>query len=407
MLCIPLLFSHGPLIAKDIPNRIIFRSYYHSDNRFSYENLYLMSRLNYAFSERARAGLTLVKGCGEGGYYPKGYFSDSSTGLYEYGSYYVVFEGLLGTQNIIFGNYTPLFGQGILFGGSFPLLLYNPYYDLARIRDRVYPSYSTSKSVLLEGIAIELELFGLKFRPFLSWNRFDCSAGESDYYLYNDNDNDGVPNDVDDDNFTGYQDDFPPRYSCKSPICSCIRDDVDYGNDGDRQRRNRLGEYIAGLNCSMQNDRLILGGTVFYSQFDRLIDPYYNIYPGEGDKTADLFRGKSYVATSIYFKVYEPLEIFGEAAGTFYRRLSYHEELNNDFITSLSFSGGIRKKINHTGIILWGTYIPATLVNPHGLELPDGVNNIGSGLVGLYHNNGPKRFIHYLYVNSVCNSLYC
>lgn len=397
LLCFLFLLSHGPLSAKSIPNRLTFRSYYNTDNRFEYEHLYLMSRVNLTLAERVGIGITLVKGCGERGCFPQGYFSDSDWGFFEQGSYYVVFEDFIGTKKIVFGNYTPRFGQGLLFGESYPLILYNPYYDMARIRDRLYPSDSTSKSVLLEGIAAEFDIGGLTCRPFLSWNRFDCTAGESDYYLYNDNDSDGIPNDEDEDDFTGYLDSFPPGYSCKNPLFSCIRDDADYGTSSDREKRNNLGEYIVGLNCSMGMDKLKLGGSFYYSQFDRLIDPYYNVNPGEGDKTAHLFRGKNYVASNFYFKMYGPLEVFGEVAGTLYRRLSYYPELNDELIPSVGFSGGVRKKFNHTGLIAWGSYIPATLVNPHGIELPDGINNISGGLVGLYHTKEGRRFIHYLY----------
>jgi hypothetical protein len=234
-------------------------------------------------------------------------------------------------------------------------------------------------------------------RPFVSWNKYDCTAGESEYYRYDDNDNDGIPNDEDEDDFTGYLDSFPPGYSCKNPLCACIRDDADYGTTGDRAKRNNLTEYLGGLNFSLAGSRLTLGGTLIYSQFNRLIDPYYNFDAGEGDKTAHLFRGKNYVASSIYFKVYGPLEIFGEAAGTFYRRLSYYPEFNGDCTGSLALSAGIRRKINRTGLILWGAYVPATLVNPHGLELPEGLNNMSVLLLGLHHTQGTNRFIHWLY----------
>ena len=397
LLCILTLMGFTPPCAGEQANRFTFRTLYKSDDPFDYRNLYLMYRLFLAPAPKIKAGLTLVKGSGEGGFYPQGYMRDSGTGFYENGSYYVQVANIIGCNKIIAGNYIPYFGQGLLFGGSYPLILYNPYYDLARVRDRIYPSNSTSKGVLLEGLTAEIQFGAVTLRPFISMNRFDCTAGESDYYRYNDNDNDGIPNDEDEDDFTGYLDTFPPGYSCKNPLCSCIRDDADYGNGGDREKRNNLTEYLAGLNLSVNGDRFMMGGTLFYSQFDRLIDPYYNFDPGEGDKTAHLFRGKNYMASSVYFKVYEPLEIFGEAAGTFYRRLSYYPEFQDDFIASLAISAGLRKKINHTGIILWGAYVPATFVNPHGLEMPEGLNNLSGGLLGLYHTSGPKRFIHWIY----------
>jgi hypothetical protein len=400
LLCFLLLLSHGSLSAENLSSRLTFRSYYHSNEVFDYEHLYLMSRLNLSFADRVGIGLTMVKGYGERGYYPQGYFSHADGGVFELGSYHVVFKDFIGTRSIIVGNYTPFFGQGLLFGTSYPLILYNPYYDMARIRNRLLPSNSTSKSVLLEGIAAELDTGVLTWRPFVSWNRFDCTAGESDYYLYNDNDGDGIPNDEDEDDFTGHDPRFPPGYSCKNPLNSCIRDDTDYGCEGDREKRNNLREYVVGLNCSAGLDRCALGGSIYYSHFDRLIDPYYNYHPGEGDKTAQLFRGKNYTAGNIYFRTYTPLELFGEVAGTVYRRLSYYPELNDDIIGACGFSGGIRKKINHTGLIAWGSYIPANLVNPHGLELPDGINNIAAGLLGLYHTKERKRFIHYVYAYS-------
>jgi hypothetical protein len=392
-----LFLSHGSLSAEGFSNRLTFRSYYQSNDSLDYENLYMMWRLNLSFGQRVDAGLTFVKGSGERGYYPQGAFSESEWGLYEQGSYYVEFSELIGSRKIIVGNYTPFFGQGILFGSSYPLILYNPYYDIARIRDRLLASDSTSKAVLLEGVAAEVELGGLLWRPFLSWNRFDCTAGESDYYLYNDNDGDGIPNDEDEDDFTGYDSRFPTGYSCKNTLNSCIRDDADYSTVSDRNKRNNLGEYILGLNCSALRERYRVGATFYYSQFDRLIDPYYNLDPEEGDKTAHLFRGKNYVAYNLYFRTYDSVEVFGEVAGSLYRRLSYYTELNDEVIPSLGFSGGLRTKINHTGLIAWGSYIPATLVNPHGTEFPDGVNNITGWLLGLYHTKDRRRFIHYIY----------
>jgi hypothetical protein len=84
-------------------------------------------------------------------------------------------------------------------------------------------------------------------------------------------------------------------------------------------------------------------------------------------------------------------------AGSLYRRLSYYTELNDELIPSLGFSGGLRTKLNHTGLVAWGSYIPATLVNPHGTEFPDGVSNITGWLLGLYHTKESRRFIHYIY----------
>ena len=104
LLCIFFLLSHGLLSAKNISNRLTFRSYYDSDNRFDYQHLYLMSRLNLALGERAGMGVTLVKGCGEPGYYPQGYVSDADWGFFEQGSYYVVVEDFIGTKRIVFGN---------------------------------------------------------------------------------------------------------------------------------------------------------------------------------------------------------------------------------------------------------------------------------------------------------------
>ena len=135
--------------------------------------------------------LAIVKGCREPGYYPSGYFQDAGWGLYEKGSYYLYLREKFGFKKIIVGNYVPLFGQGLLFGGIFPVIIGNPYYDLARYRDTINPTSTVSKTVLLEGAAFEYLLGDLYLRPFVSWNRYDCTAGESDYYMYNDNAYDG------------------------------------------------------------------------------------------------------------------------------------------------------------------------------------------------------------------------
>jgi len=378
-------------------DKITFRSYYPSDIPFNYQNLYLSYRLNWAPVENVTINLSLVKGSGAHGYYPQGYVYDSDRGLYEKGSYSILLEDYFKLHKIIVGNYLPLFGQGILFGGIFPLLWNNPYYELARYRNGIYPTGSSSKTVLLEGIALEYRTGVFAIRPFLSWNHYDCTAGESSYYKYNDNDWDGIHNEDDEDDFSGFSDEFPTGYSCKNNIFSAIRDEPDYEIESDREKRNNLSELLAGMNLSSRMDNLRIGWTVSYAQFNRLVDPYYNFDPGEGEKTSYYFRGKNYYSTNVYFKLYRPLEVFGEAAWTFYRSLSYYPEFHKDFISSIGFSGGIRKKINHIGLILWGSYIPPTLVNPHGQEYPDGLNNIASGLSGISFVKGKKRYAHWIY----------
>jgi hypothetical protein len=395
--CVIFIFIHSCSFAQNDLNRFIFRTSYNTDDSFEYSSLYLMYRLYVVPAENVESGVTLVKGRGESGYYPQGYAGESDAGLYENGSYYVMVRDVSVFDKLIIGNYNPLFGQGLLFGGSFPLLVYNPYYDLARFRNSINPSQSTSKASLLEGISAEMEFGSVKLRPFISWNRFDCTAGESDYYKYNDNDGDGVPNDEDEDDFTGVRNEFPDGYSCKNNVLACIRDDADYGLQSDRDRRNNLAEYVTGLNVYTAGRYLRVGGTVHYTAFNRLIDPYYDFDPLSGDKTAEQYRGKDYFASSVYFKAYEPIEVFGELGGTFYRRLSFYEEFDGDFISALALSGGVRKKLDRTGIVAWGAYIPATFVNPHGLELPDGINNLAAGLIGVDHHSGSRRFIHWVY----------
>jgi hypothetical protein len=91
------------------------------------------------------------------------------------------------------------------------------------------------------------------------------------------------------------------------------------------------------------------------------------------------------------------VEFFGEIAGIFYHRRSYYPEFNGDRISSVGIAGGIRKKFDRTGLILWGAYVPATFVNPHGVEFPDGLNNFAGGLFGIFHLTGQNRYIHWIY----------
>ncbi len=378
-------------------NLFTVKTYYPSDVPFNYQALYLSYRLRFMPVRNITCSISLLKGSGERGYYPPGYTGRSDGGVYEQGSFYLLLEDYLRINKITLGNYTPLFGQGLLFGGAFPLLLYNPYYDLARYRDGIYPTASTSKTVLLEGIALEYELNTLKIRPFLSWNSYDCTAGESTYYKYNDNDWDGIKNEDDEDDFSGFIEGFGHEYSCKNHIFSCIREEPDYGDESDRLKRNNLDEYVAGLNFSTNLEDVRVGATLYYSQFNRLVDPYYNFDPQEGDKTAYYFRGKNYYAGSIYFKLDRPFEAFGEMASTLYNRRSYYPEFNGEIISSLAFSGGFRTKFRGVGVILWGAYVPPAMVNPHGLELPDGLNNVACGLLGINRAKGKRRFVHWVY----------
>ncbi len=383
-------------VAAD--GRFTFRSYYPSHSAFNYTNLYLYYGFYSVPSENISVNISLVKGSGESGYYPEGYLTDSENGLYENGSFYVLLKNRFKLNRIILGNYYPKFGQGILYGGSFPIILSNPYYDLARYRDGIYPAGSPSKAVVLEGIALEYERHLFKVRPFLSMNRFDCTAGESSYYQYNDNDSDGIINEDDEDDFTGRKDAFGDAYSCKNNIFSAVGDEPDYETAGDREKRNNLSEVIGGLNLSSKTELFKAGCTVSFSSYNRLIDPYYNFDPGEDDKTSFYFRGKQYWSAHTYFKLYEPFEIFGEIAGTFYRSLSYYEEFSGNFISAVGFSGGARKKVRNAGIILWGQYLPATLVNPHGQEYPEGINNSAVCLAGIQYGKDDRRFVHWLYV---------
>jgi hypothetical protein len=383
---------------------VLVRSYYPTYESLSYQNVYLYYRVHYSPLDNMEMNISLVKGLREPGYFPLGYFAESTWGIFEKGSYNLLLKNYFNFKKIIIGNYVPLFGQGVLFGGIYPLILSNPYYDLARYRDGIYQTSSVSKTVLLEGLALEYLLGNVSIRPFLSWNSYDCTAGESSYYKYDDNDSDGVPNDEDEDDFTGIDPSFPTTYSCKNSIFSCIGEEPDYEIESDRAKRNNLSEYLFGLNLSAYFDQVKIGGTLAYAFFNRLIDPYYNFDPGEGDKTGHYFRGKDYLSSSVYIKVYEPFEVFGELVGSFNRKLSYYPEFNGGYSSAVGFSGGMRGKIDRVGLLFWGAYLPANLVNPHALELPDGRQNVLCGLFALNTTVRQKRYVGWLYVHRELNS---
>jgi hypothetical protein len=386
------------LYAEHKSGYVRIRSYYGFDQSFQYESLYFSAAVHYVPIERIVMHATISKGAGEKGYYPQGYFHDSRGGIYEKGTYYLYLRDFLRLNKIILGNYSPLFGQGLLFGDIFPLILSNPYYDVSRYRDGLYPKGSTSKHMLLEGVALEYQSGNTYLRPFFSWNRYDCSAGESDYYKYNDNDWDGIPNEEDEDDFSGRTDGFPDNYSSKTDLMSSIRDEPYYDDENGREKRNNLTEYLAGFNVSTERARLKTGFTVTYSRFNRLVDPYYDFDPENGNKTGHSFRGKDLISSSVYFKLYEPVEIFGEAVGTFYKQLSYYEEFNDGFSSAFGLSGGMKKKFERAGIVVWGAYMPAHLINPHGLEYPEGSQNFLSGLFGLNTSGRAVHFNNWVYV---------
>jgi len=387
----------APLFADRSSNYLLVRSYYPTEETLSYQSLYLYYRFHYEPTEQFELNLSLVKGCREPGYYPAGYIQDAGWGLYEKGSYYLYIKERFGFDRIIVGNYVPLFGQGILFGGIYPAFFSNPYYDLARYRDTINPTGTVSKMVLLEGVALEFPIGDISVRPFFSWNQYDCTAGESSYYLYNDNDADDIPNDEDEDDFTGIGPDFPKAYSCKNNLFSCIGEEPDYEVESEREKRNKLSEYLVGVNLSVKRETYSVGGTMAYACFSRLVDPYYNDNPNEGDKTGHYFRGKDYISSNVYFKLYDPVEIFGELAGSVNKKLSYYSYFNGGYSTAVGFSGGIRGKIDEVGLIGWGAYLPANLVNPHALELPDGRNNIFCGLLGLNTSAILRRLTLWIY----------
>jgi hypothetical protein len=385
-------------------NYFLFRGVSPETSAVDYRTLSLSYTFHYEPSERAALHLAVRKGSGEKGYYPAGYSGDADSGFYERGSYSLALSDLGAFNRIIVGNYNPLFGQGLLFGGTYPVSLKNPYFEASRHRDGINPASSASKAGVLEGIAAEYRLKTAVVRPFFSWNSFDCSAGESDYYLYNDNDGDGLPNhpqnpgdpDPDPDDFTGRGNDFPAGYSCKTELFQSLREEPEYDAESARAKRNNLTEYLAGVNVSARKGTLRAGGTLVYAWFDRLVDPYYSYDPDKGNKTGYYFRGRDYAAASVYFKSYgtrfdTDLEYFGEAVGTLYRRMSYYPEFNGDLAPALGFSTGLKKAFDRSGILVWGAYMPASLVNPHGQEFPDGANNLAYGLVGYQRARGERK----------------
>jgi len=363
---------------------------------FSYRNSYISYGLHCSFNDKFTLNIGVKKLSDENGYYPAGYITSSEWGLYERGSYSVILKDVYGFDKIIFGNYMPHFGQGLLFGGGYPLYIYNPYYDLGRFRDDIVASKAYSKSSVLEGIATVYSYGMIKIRPFISWNSYDCSAGESDYYRYNDNDYDGIPNDEDEDNFTNKKNDFTDNYSCKYSLEKAINDETIYSNDEYRNRRNKLGEYVVGINSSLNIGNNLAGLTFIYTGFNRMIDPYYSFDPESGDKTAYYFRGKDYFAVETYFKHDGQVQIYGDIIGSYYKSLSYYNEFSGKYVSSIGISSGIRTKIEDVSLLAWVGYIPANIVNPHAVEYPWGRRNFASAVTSLSFSSDRANFNNWI-----------
>ena len=363
---------------------------------FTYENLYLSYSFKYGITPRITLRLKAKKLASEPGYYPLGYLYDSDYGLYERGSYSLDVRGLFDFERIIIGNYKLKFGQGILLGGSGLQYIDNPGYQLSRVRAGVKPGFSYSKGSMLEGLVVKYSGNGYVLIPYLSINRFDCTAGESSYYKYNDNDSDGISNDEDDDDFTGAGKNFPDTYSCKNRLMDAVNDETVYSSDSYRERRNKLTEYIIGVDISRSGQDYIYGFGAYYSFFNRLVDPYYNFDEGEGDKTSYYFRGKNYLASNFYFKRRGTITFFAEAAGTVYRGISYYDEFNSKLNIALGISSGINFDVEDNKLFLWTLYLPPNLVNPHGSEFPWGRNNILSAIAGMDLGGDGRSLLHWL-----------
>jgi len=94
-----------PTVELTADSRFTFRSYYPSSVAFDYKNLYLYYRFYSVPAENISVNVSITKGSGESGYYPAGYLTYSETGLYENGSYYVIFKDRFKMSRIILGNY--------------------------------------------------------------------------------------------------------------------------------------------------------------------------------------------------------------------------------------------------------------------------------------------------------------
>ncbi len=114
-----------------------------------------------------------------------------------------------------------------------------------------------------------------------------------------------------------------------------------------------------------------------------MIDPYYNFDPEGGDKSAFYFRGIEYLAGEVYFRYSKMLDFFINTAYSLYKSKSYYKEFSSKTISAVGLTTGIRKRIKNISIILWTGYLPASLVNPHGVEYPWGRNNFVSFVGGV------------------------
>ena len=90
--------------------------------------------------------------------------------------------------------------------------------------------------------------------------------------------------------------------------------------------------------------------------------------------------------------------------GSFNRKLSYYPEFNGGYSSAVGFSGGVRGKVNEAGLIGWGAFLPANLVNPHAAELPHGRNNVVCGLLGIHSTEMKRRFTGWIYAHREINS---
>lgn len=381
-------------------SNITIKSSYDTEYSMDYKNVPFSIYINSNPVTYLQMGLAFGKGLGDEGYYPGGILGFGVFNIYESAGFYIELSELDHLKTLIIGNYIPVLGLGVLFGKPYPLLLGMPYLELARVGNYLRPKATTSKSMILEGIALDYSVYDYSFKLFLSWNRFDSSCGDSDYYKYNDNDWDGISNDEDEDDFTGYGGKWSYDYSSKTELFSSIRGDVDYSTDFGRDNRNNLRESIIGFNISKERGDSLYGLTYVYSYFNRLVDPYYNFDPESGDKTGYYFRGDWYMNAGFYFKKKTFFDLFGELGTSYYRNKSYFDDFNGTSVFSVGAAGGIRKKIGNTGILLWGVYLPPMFVNPHCQEYPEGERNLSMILLDTIWYRGIKKFDFWCYIYS-------